>query len=468
MFEQYPQRDIHLPIRLHQGQCRIHWEDHIAQGEGSADFIWLPSPSIEIEVETTAQGIDPDSVILEFPDFDTDNVVFHSHIHWPRQTLRAFVSKMDSRCKQYLVSVGFQVLNVPNFYTRGLSAVPGDPTLITPVQLGIAHGNPTSSRPVGSLISSTRAATTLGHDGWLFNLVAVADADEIYKKLKAKGGYAFTHVGQLTRMDGAKFALHEAERILDSVTAFLSFARGAACDLPIRWGRCATGEIVWRHFRSPIVDEWPTPLSWFDRKHGELLQELFDPFCRMHNDEEHRDAFLLALNWYRYSNIQSGGLEGSVVLGMTALDLLSALIVAGRGGQVSAAKHDHWSSAKKLRALLSALNVQASIPHGLEGLTAFARRHAKPDSCEALTELRNGFVHPNGKRRAVVFGEAGKAATFDAWWLVLWYQELALLYLLGHQGNYVNRTTQRWTGQIEPVPWCVSSASPSGQEDPAS
>lgn len=257
------------------------------------------------------------------------------------------------------------------------------------------------------------------------------------------------------------FAVHQAERILDSVTAFLSFARGAACGLPIRWGRCATGEIVWRHFRSPIVDGWETPISWFDSKHGELLHELFDPFCQMHNDEQHRDALLLALNWYRHCNTQSSGIEGSLVLGTSALDLLGALIVVGQNQAASAAKYDDYSAAKKLRALLQALDVSVCIPHQFETLTRFSAKHGKSDSCEVLTALRNGFVHPNEKRRKIVLEASGREATFEAWRLSLWYQELALLYLLGHQGSYRNRTTNGWVGQIEPVPWSGRSASTS-------
>ena len=71
MFQQYPQRDSHVPIRLHKGRFRIRRGDHVAQREGSACFIWLPSPGIEIEVETTARGIDLDSVALELPGFET-------------------------------------------------------------------------------------------------------------------------------------------------------------------------------------------------------------------------------------------------------------------------------------------------------------------------------------------------------------------------------------------------------------
>ena len=58
---------------------------------------------------------------------------------------------------------------------------------------------------------------------------------------------------------------------------------------------------------------------------------------------------------------------------------------------------------------------------------------------------------------------AADLASFEAWQLSLWYQELALLYLLDHQGRYRNRTTAEWVGQVEPVPWSRRSR-PSSEE----
>lgn len=190
MFQQYPQKALHEPILLHEDQFQVRWGNRLAQGEGSACFIWLPSPGIEIEVETAARGIDPDSVILELPGFKTDNVVVRSVHVVPSSTcgskrrLGAFVSNMDSGCEQDVVSVGFQVVNFTDFFTLGLLATPGDPTVITSVEQGLVNDDTSTGRPVGSVLSSTCAATTLSHDGWLVNLVAVSDADEVYRKLR--------------------------------------------------------------------------------------------------------------------------------------------------------------------------------------------------------------------------------------------------------------------------------------------
>ena len=234
------------------------------------------------------------------------------------------------------------------------------------------------------------------------------------KQLKATGGYAFTHVGQLTRVDDSAFSVEQAKDILESLRQFLSFARGAACALPINWGRGEDDEIVWRRFQSPIVDPWRrSHLSWIGRglHTGAILAELFDSFCGIHKDPNHRESLVVALHWYRHCNTQSSGLEGSLVLGMAALDLLGVLIVVDRSGSMSAGRFDGLLGAKKLRKLLEALKLQPEVPQRYEALSRFAKNNDNLDSCQALAELRNGFVHAKEERRRIVFGSDGKAAT---------------------------------------------------------
>ena len=457
MFQQYPQSDVNEPILLHEGRFRIRRGDRCVEGSGSAHLRWLPSPGIEFDIEITEPfpGVDFDSLTVELPGFRTENVLAHSMTLGLTSRIRAFASAMESDRQQNLLSVEFQVVNFTDFITPGLSAAPGDPTAIASVNgterlLGGVTPTGSPTKPVQSV---TCATVDLMHDGWRVGLVALPESRDRYERLKATGGYSFTHVGQLTRIDGSTFSVQQAERILESLRIFLSFARGAACGLPIRWGRGIDGEIVWRNFGSPIVDRWRQPHSWFDERHGSLLSELFDAFCRVHNDKRVRDSLVRALHWYRHCNTNSSGKEGSLVLGMAALDLLSALIVVGRFRSMSAQEHDRLSAAKKLRPLLEALDVSADIPSRYAALTAFAEKNDQSDSCEALAKLRNGFVHANEKRRNVAFGSAGRAAVSDAWQLSLWYQELALLRLLRHRGSYRNRTTAKCVGQVEPVPW---------------
>ena len=130
-------------------------------------------------------------------------------------------------------------------------------------------------------------------------------------------------------------------------------------------GARTTGEVVWRQFGSPVVNRWTRGRnSWFDERHGALLAELFDAFCRMYNDKTLREPLVLALHWYRHCNTQSSGKEGSLVLGMAALDLLSALVVVDRCQSMSANQFDELRAAKKLHALLKALDVRRIFRRG--------------------------------------------------------------------------------------------------------
>ena len=438
MFQQHPQRDVNEPVLLHKGRFRVRSGDRWIEASGSARLRWMPSPGIEFDIEAEEPvGLDLGSLTVEPPGFTTTNVV--AYLTSAPGSIRAFAAAMEWGGEQRLRSVGFQIVNCPDFITPGPAAVPGDPVAIA--------GDFGTIQTVG-----------LSHDGWQIRIVAVAESVDRYRELKATGGYAFTHVGQLTRADDSAFSEAEAKEILKSLAVFLSFARGAACALPIQWGRGEDDEIVWRRFQSPVVDPWRrSHLSWIgEGMHtGGILAELFDPFCRIHKDPSRAEPSGVALHWYRHCNTQSSGLEGSLVLGMAALDVLGALVVVDRNGTTPAEQYDELPIAKKLRKLLKALKLQPDIPQRYEGLSRFAKNN-NWDSCQALAELRNGFVHAKEERRRIVFAPDGKAATPDALRLSLWYQGLALLRLLEYRGSYFNRTTATWVGQVEPVPWSKS------------
>ena len=435
MFQQYPQRDVNEPVLLHEGRFRVRSGDQCAKASGSARLRWMPSPGIEFDIEADEPvGLDLDSLAVELPGFTTTNVVAYST--GAPGSIRAFAAAMEWGSERRLLSVGFQIVNFADVITPGPSAVPGDPTAIA-----------------GDF--GTIQTVALNHDGWQIRIVAVSESGDRREQLKATGGYAFTHVGQLTRVDDSAFSVEQAKDILESLRQFLSFARGAACALPIHWGRGEDAEIVWRRFQSPIVDPWQrSHPSWLGEglHTGEILAELFDSFCGIHTDPRLREPLVVALHWYRHCNTTSSGLEGSLVLGMAALDLLGALIVVDPNGSMSAGRYDGLPGAVKLRKLLKALKLQPGIPQRYKALSRFAKNN-NWDSCQALAELRNGFVHAKEERRRIVFGSDGKAATPGALQLSLWYQGLALLRLLEYRGSYFNRTTATWVGQVEPVPW---------------
>ena len=263
MFQQYPQHDVNEPILLHEGRFRVRAGDRSIEASGSAHLRWLPRPGIEFDIETDESvGLDLDSVTVELPGFRTKKVVTLS-THWGstpsgRTRVSAFAGAMEWGGEAHLISVGFQIVNFPDVITPGLTAVPGDPTAMTGENR--AEKRPrevsTTGAPAEWFQSATSQTVDLRHDGWRINLVAVRESRDRFKHLKATGGYAFTHVGRLTRIDGSAFSVEQAKEVLESLRVFLSFARGAACGLPIQWGCATDGDIVWRWFGSPVVDRW--------------------------------------------------------------------------------------------------------------------------------------------------------------------------------------------------------------------
>jgi hypothetical protein len=99
-----------------------------------------------------------------------------------------------------------------------------------------------------------------------------------------------------------------------------------------------------------------------DEQHGNLLSELFDAFAQTKADADVGPPFSLALHWYQNSNIRAGGMEGAIILGLTALDLLGAMVVVDRAGMMSDSKYDKLVAKDKLARLFDVLKVPNAIP----------------------------------------------------------------------------------------------------------
>lgn len=425
----HPHSAPNEPVTLHEGPIAVqggmtgtgrlvlHWQPSTGlRLDGEMDSMNAPQPGARLNVEIAGSTAE----VL----FSSMRIEVGSAGHFAR--VSGSVSRFTKGTPTQLKDIGFQVVNFNDFFSPGVYATP---TFGFPPQVA-----------------------ELQHGGWRIRLTAVPEFKEIFKSVGETGGYAFTHLGSVGRADGSLFSAQDADAVLDALRRFLSFARGAASSLPVRWGTAGDGSIVWEQWGGQPVDPWKGRDTWFDEHHGNLLSELFDAFAQTKADVDLGPPFSLALHWYQNSNIRAGGMEGAIILGLTALDLLGAMVVVDRAAVMSDSKYDKLVAKDKLARLLDVLKVPNAIPAKLTNLSAFAVANNWPTSSEALAEARHGYVHSNKKRRQVVLS-APNLATFEAWQLSLWYQELALLYLLGHHGEYRNRLTAEWLGQVERVPW---------------
>jgi hypothetical protein len=429
----HPHAAANEPVTLHEGPLRLRDGAETTEGAGRLVLKFLPSTGLRLELDLASGATTPEAgawVQAEVADSSDEALVTSIRTSIKEgevsTKIEASISSFEKGPSAPLASAGFQIVNFPDFLTPGPKPAPvfGFPPMVADLQ--------------GA--------------GWRARLTAVERSTDVFKSLKETGGYAFTHLGLLERSDCASFQAKDADGLLNALGAFLSFARGAACSLPVRWGIGADGGIVWQRWGSPIVDSWKTPDNWFDEHHGNLLSELFPAFLDAFTDPHLAEPFKLALHWYQKSNMRAGGMEGAIILGLTALDLLGALVVVDRTSAMGESKFDKLTAGEKLAKLLETMKVPTTIPVRLSELTAFATSNGWVDATAALAEIRHGYVHANKKRRTIVLA-APNVATFQAWQLSLWYQELALLYFLNHRGEYRNRLTAEWLGIVEKVPW---------------
>lgn len=430
----HPQAAANEPVTLLEGPVAFPPAGSAqVQGTGALVLRWLPSSGLRFEAELGSGWNAPQGaahVTVEIAGQSAETLLSSTHFGIKDgvafSSVSGSVSTFTKGAGENLLYMGFQVVNFSDFLTPGPRPSP-------------TFGHPPS---VAELV----------WNGWRIRLSAVDDSTKVFTSLKETGGYAFTHVGRLDRTDGSSFKAADAEDVLDALNRFLGFARGAASNVALRWGVDANDAVVFERWGSPVVDQWKDRNNWFDEHHGNLLSEIFPAFAAARVDPGTWEALSLALHWYQKSNTRAGGMEGAIILGLTSLDLLGAMVVVDKTGTMGASKYDNLPHVEKLRQLLAILKVDPRFPARVADLQGFAITQGWTDTAQALAEIRHGYVHANRKRRKVVLS-ATNLATFWAWQISLWYQELALLYLLDHRGQYSNRMTAEWVGQVEAVPW---------------
>ncbi len=275
--------------------------------------------------------------------------------------------------------------------------------------------------------------------------------EPLVNALKDIGGYAITHLGQLQRQDSSFFAPVEAEEIVTCLHFFLSFACGRNVVPGLAVGFGEDGQRLWQEWGTGQLDPWAAnPGSWFDRQHGELLAQVFPGFCKLWKDTRWSKTIKTAIYWYLRSNRAGAGagVDGGVILSQAALERLAWVYAVKVHRMLSGVGFDKLRASDKLRILLTSLGLPKEIPPQLTVITKLAGELRWEDGPQALTEVRNYLVHPSEKYEGKFSGVYA-----EAWNLAQWYLDLVLLRLCNHNGDYGNRITQEWTGQVESVPW---------------
>jgi hypothetical protein len=182
------------------------------------------------------------------------------------------------------------------------------------------------------------------------------------------------------------------------------------------------------------------------------LPEAFSGFDTRFRDAQWQEAFHLALYWYLESNACAGGVEGSLILIQTALELLSFEILVNERKWLSEDGFAKLPASDSIRLVLASAKIPLDIPAQFKDVLALAKSYGWMDGPAALTGIRNALIHCTSKNRTRLSGKT--TAIRDAWELGLWYMDLVLLNLIGYSGKYCDRRARSgFVGDELPVPW---------------
>lgn len=271
---------------------------------------------------------------------------------------------------------------------------------------------------------------------WLINITATTNLSDNLNTLRAEGGYALTHTGDIERSDGGPFSVADVEKLLSGLRLFLAFARGAFCGLTRIEGKGPSGEQSWVQWGSYPTTPWRYVNSWAEiLTRGDLLSDAFPGFWRLLEQQAGilNKPINLALYWYLCSN-ESNVLEPGIILTHAALERLAYEVVGKQGND----RTGEWISKA-----LKAAKIDPKIPKSCHALEAFRRQNNIADGAVMLTRIRDDLVHPVMKMNVSMeaYSEAGRVGQR--------YVELLLLKLFDYSGSYRNRLTRQW----EVVPW---------------
>ena len=256
----------------------------------------------------------------------------------------------------------------------------------------------------------------------------------------------------MRRSDGKSFSKESVQSIIEALTLFCSFARGAYCGLTLLTGTNQAGESVWEQCGVSNVETWKAYRSWFEVQNGQILEDVFPGFWAQYQGFQQDERTRIALEWYLESNAQKA-LHSSIVLSQAALERLSFQQVGRRLTAKELGRKERETEGEWIARALSHARVDYKIPPSCTALEQLRIANGFDHGPHTIVEIRNDLIHQD-----MSYGILSVDVYRQARTLGLWYVEMLLLKLFDYNGVYANRLTQQWRGQVEPVPWASKGA----------
>jgi hypothetical protein len=261
-------------------------------------------------------------------------------------------------------------------------------------------------------------------------------------------------VGEIVRDDGSVYDSEQLADLLSCLHFCLSFSLGRWIGIALPIGFANDGTKVFEQWGLPVANggSWHGGTNaWFDEHHGESLAQVFPGFFALWRSPVWRTPLERIIYFY-LSACQSSGdrviaTDVGLILAQAGLELLAWNYIVQDRRTISEERYmsREFSGARRIRSLLNDLRLSLELQPKFHGLRPESA--VEWDAMDLITSARNSIVHP--RQDLIVRDEM----SWEIWRLSIWYLDLVILRLCNYYGEYGNRLTREYVGQVEQVLW---------------
>lgn len=293
---------------------------------------------------------------------------------------------------------------------------------------------------------------------WSIEMTNSPGVKDRFKELALTNGYGITHEVELYKSDKSEFDISDVDEFMIAFHDALSFANGGWIALHDLKGLDDEGVTISHRWSVNLCESWQSRISWLEKDNVKKFGVFLNSFYEASRNKELFDNIQQAIYWYVRSNRSSSGVDGGMILSISALERLSSFVVDADKEKF---KNREKPLSKKIRSVSEELGIAVGIDD--DSKLAKLRDSLVPPKGElsdiplAITRIRNELVHPKRNIDEVIF----KEALFPAWNTSQWLIEMIILRLIGYSDSYIDRRILGGFPQIKNVPWLESRANSS-------
>ncbi|MEX2477689.1 MAG: hypothetical protein WD357_04580 [Gracilimonas sp.] len=301
--------------------------------------------------------------------------------------------------------------------------------------------------------SSYKGRILINDGEWNITLDKLEGYKSLQNEMSESDGYLITYSGKIEKTNNKSFTSDELLVRLNKFYWLLSFVRGALTAPVLIDGFDKNKKVIWQDRSLRSVGRWSLTQrnNWFSPQHVNEIFELLSPgWSELFEHELWKNEIHKILYWYTYAGrgVAGAGTDGSVILAMSALELLAFNYLVQEKGLRTKEKFERKSLSNNIFKVLEDLEIPFNLPEELKEFKAYSKNKSWQTGPKAISELRNEIVHPARE------SSPSSTVCFEAQQLSLWYVEMIILRMCGYDGIYSNRLKRMgWVGDVESVPW---------------